>query len=87
MRRIAHRMAPPLLALLFAASLTFGVTSTFAQARQPQLAPLACPNNNDDLLGDCGDFPEVCAFRCQQRGYVTGDCIGDASGNCCVCQR
>ena len=87
MRRITDRIAPPLLALLIAASLAFGVTSTFAQAGQPLPHARACANNTDDLLGDCGGLPEVCAYRCQQRGSVTGDCIGDASGNCCVCQR
>lgn len=87
MRTIKNRIIMPLLAVLFATSLAFGVTSTFAQAEPASPAPLACPNNNDDLLGDCDGFPEVCAFRCQQRGYITGDCIGDASGDCCVCQR
>jgi hypothetical protein len=86
MRKIGNRLATSLFALLFAASLGFGVTTSFAQAERMAPAAAACANNNDNLLGNCDGYALTCEFRCQQRGYVTGDCIGDLSGNCCVCQ-
>lgn len=85
MRRIGNRVVTPLFSLLFAASLAFGVTTSFAQAERVNPDPFSCPNNYDNLLGDCDGYPEVCNFRCQQRGYVAGDCIGSVQGDCCVC--
>jgi hypothetical protein len=87
MQTIARRITTPLFALLFTASLAFGVTTSFAQAERVTAAVPSCPNNNDDLLGDCDGYPEVCDFRCKQRGYDGGDCIGSIEGDCCVCRR
>jgi hypothetical protein len=87
MRRIGNRLAAPLFALLLAASLAFGVTTSFAQAERPA-SRLACENNGDDLLGSCSGFALPCDFRCQQNGYIGGDCIGGIGGDdCCVCRR
>jgi hypothetical protein len=86
MRKIGNRLATSLFVLLFAASLGFGVTTSFAQAERMAPAAAACPNNNDNLLGNCDGYTLTCEIRCQNRGYTTGDCIGDQNGNCCVCQ-
>jgi hypothetical protein len=82
MRRIGNRLATPLFALLFAASLAFGVTSAFAQADRVAPAAAVCPNNNDYLLGNCSP---TCDQRCLDHFYTSGACISDQNGDCCVC--
>jgi hypothetical protein len=82
MRKIGSRLATSLFALLLAASLAFGVTSSFAQADRGAPAAAVCPNNNDNLLGNCSS---TCDLRCREHFYTSGACISDQNGNCCVC--
>lgn len=85
MRRIGNRIATPLLAMLFALSLAFGVTTAFAQVGR--LAPVAAACLDDGFIaaGPCIS-PSHCDDRCRRRGYDGGDCIGGIEGLCCVCR-
>jgi hypothetical protein len=85
MRRISNRIATPLFALMFAASLAFGVTSSFAQVARLAPVAAACPDDGFISAGPCIS-PEHCDERCRRRGFIGGDCIVGPEGNCCVCQ-
>lgn len=78
MQWIGNRIAAPLMGLLFAASLVFGVTSAFAQAK------LACKDQPPTFLGACIS-PASCQSRCLAAGGFQGDCISTAEGLCCIC--
>jgi hypothetical protein len=82
MRTIGNRIATPLFALLFTASLAFGVSSSFAQARQEG----ACPDDGWSINAGRCTTPEYCNLKCQGRWFEGGDCITGTEGNCCVCR-
>ncbi len=77
MRTIGNRLMAPLFALLLAASLTFGVTTTFAQPRE---AP-PCFNDPPNALGSCSS-QEECQRKCD---FYGGQPIGDCIDGCCFC--
>ena len=77
MRRIGNRFITPLFGLLVAASLTFGVTSTRAQARNAS----ECFYSPTHALGYCATQQE-CQTRCEQEGGRVGECT---SFGCCMC--
>lgn len=86
MRWIGSRLAKPLFTVLFAASLAFGVTGSFAQAEAAAPPAAACPDDGWSInAGNCGS-PEFCNLKCQGRWFEGGDCIGGPEGNCCVCR-
>lgn len=85
MRRIGNRIAMPLLAMLFALSLAFGVTTAFAQPGPAGGVQAACEDDGFISAGPCISA-EHCNTRCRNRGYIGGDCIGGPDGLCCVCQ-
>jgi hypothetical protein len=73
-----NTMANRMFALLLAASLTFGVTSVFAQVGVP------C-DNPPTLLGACSS-QEECHSRCLGYGGFQGDCVTASDGTtCCIC--
>lgn len=80
MRRMTRRIATPLAALLFAASMTFGVSSVFAN---PASTTAACRYDPPSMLGACVDEAD-CDRRCAAYGGE-GECIYTPSGNCCTC--
>lgn len=79
MRRIGNRLAAPLFALMLAASLAFGVSTTFAA---PASAG-ACPNDPPNFLGTCTSDAD-CTQKCR---FYGGDPIGDCTSlpGCCLC--
>lgn len=81
MRRIASRFTTHLFALLFAASLTFGVSSVFAN---PPTGAAACKNAPPTFLGACVS-PDDCQRRCVLEGGFQGDCISNGTELCCIC--
>lgn len=83
MPRIGNRIVTPLLAMLFAVTLAFGVTSVFAQ---PVQASGACPDDGWSINAGRCTTPEYCNLKCQGRWFIGGDCIQGIEGNCCVCQ-
>lgn len=85
MRRIARRITTPLFALLFAASLAFGVGSSFAQAERAAPAAATCPDDGWSINAGACASQLLCRQKCQGRNYLTGDCLGGIEGNCCVC--
>jgi hypothetical protein len=80
MRRISNRIATPLSALLFAASMTFGVSSVFAK---PVSGTAACRYDPPSMLGACVSEAD-CDRRCAAWGGE-GECIPTPDGPCCTC--
>lgn len=70
----------PLFALLFAASLTFGIRTAFAQPASGG----ACKNEPPTFLGVCIS-EEDCDFRCIAEGGFDGTCMQRPDGACCIC--
>lgn len=80
MRRTGNRLVRPLFALLFAASLAFGVTSSFAQANSKE-----CLYDPPGFLGACFSNEE-CTERCIAAGGFAGECSNPPGGpRCCFC--
>lgn len=75
MRQTANRITAPLFALLFAASITFGVNSVFAQVQAP------CDYDPPTVLGYCAT-EEECDVNCWGHGGFDGTCT---TSNCCIC--
>jgi hypothetical protein len=81
-----HRIGNRLGALLFAASLAFGVTSSFAQAGRVPPTAGACPDDGWSISAGACTSPEMCDLKCKGRWFEGGDCISGIEGNCCVCR-
>lgn len=77
MRTLGNRLVAPLFGLLLAASLAFGVTTTFAA---PSKAP-PCLNDPPHALGTCSS-QEECQRKCDFYGGLP---IGDCTNGCCTC--
>lgn len=79
MRRIGNRLSGKLFGLLLAASLGFGVTSTFASAAPASLCLYDPPN----AAGTCTSDAD-CQRKCNAfGGNPTGDCT--TLPGCCAC--
>ena len=79
MRTIRNRFIAPLFALLLAVSLTFGVTTVFAQVAGP------CDYSPPTVLGYCSSEAE-CDWNCAAHGGWEGDCVtGPNNTKCCLC--
>ena len=81
MKKIGRRLATSALALLLAASLAFGVTSVFAQARQTD-----CLFDGRTFVGACYSN-QHCTDLCVMYNGGYPNTVGECWTNgCCVCQ-
>lgn len=81
MRKIGNRLATPLFALLFAASLAFGVGSVFAQPAAASDCPADYPNGR---IGLACSVNSDCAQGCQYFYPGVSEAWHCARG-CCLC--
>lgn len=81
MRRIGNRIATPLLALLFAASLAFGASTVFAQPAPASDCAVDYPNG---FIGQACVVASDCAQGCQYI-YPGVSNTWTCRGGCCRC--